>query len=101
MTPALSTDGTPLRRLSEQAKRLPHRPNASTLWRWSKRGIKGVRLETVNIGGVAYCSDGALDQFLKATNEPSSSSSTPRRRSKRECRESVKRAEKILEKAGI
>jgi hypothetical protein len=39
----------------------------STVWRWALRGIRGIRLETVVIGGVRYTSREALDRFIRAT----------------------------------
>ena len=40
--------------LAEAAAKLPRlngtKPHTSTLWRWSTRGVRGVRLETRRIG---------------------------------------------------
>ncbi len=97
--------GETYRRLSEQAKRLPNRPNASTCWRWHRVGVFGIKLEVLRVGGVTMCSDEALDRFLAAINEPRQSrqSSAPVKtpRSAKQRRESVRRAEQILSAAGI
>jgi len=37
--------------LLDAAKQLPGRPHVSTLYRWRIRGVRGVRLETVLVGG--------------------------------------------------
>ena len=55
--------------LREAAKLLPRRRqgrpvHASTLHRWASRGIKGVRLETIRIGGVRCTSPPALQRFF-------------------------------------
>ena len=42
--------------LTEAVQLLPSRPHFSTLWRWYRRGVFGVRLETVVIGGRRYTS---------------------------------------------
>lgn len=44
-----------------------HRPvNVSTLHRWATRGLRGVRLETVQVGGTKCTSREALDRFFAA-----------------------------------
>jgi hypothetical protein len=52
------------------ARRLPSlragRPVApSTLWRWASVGVRGVRLETVCVGGVRCTSVEALQRFIR------------------------------------
>jgi len=41
--------------------------NVSTVWRWAKRGVRGIRLETIMIGGIRYTSVEALQRFFAAT----------------------------------
>ena len=94
------SDGETLRRLAEQAKRLQNRPATSTLWRWANKGIRGIFLETVQIGGVTYCSDEALARFLRAINEQADRAKSAPRSGRERC-DSVKKAEAILAKAGI
>jgi hypothetical protein len=38
----------------------------STKWRWATRGVRGVRLETVRLGGTLYTSYAALSRFSNA-----------------------------------
>lgn len=57
--------------LREAAGRLPRRragrpANVSTLYRWSDRGVRGIRLETIQIGGSRCTSEQALDRFFNA-----------------------------------
>jgi len=59
--------------LTEAAAVLPplrgrKRPSYSTLWRWATKGINGVRLETVKIGGTSFTSREALQRFVAALN---------------------------------
>ncbi len=53
--------------LSEIARLLPpyqgRRLHPSTLWRWSSKGLKGVRLETLRLGGRILCSVEAVTRF--------------------------------------
>ena len=67
--------------LAEAARRLPRlragRPtHPSTLWRWASRGVRGVRLETVRVGGTTATSTEALKRFCAALNgEPAAAPS--------------------------
>jgi hypothetical protein len=59
--------------LAEAARRLPRlragRPVApATLWRWASHGLRGVRLETVRVGGTCCTSVEALQRFFAALN---------------------------------
>ena len=54
--------------LRDVPRLLPPRPNGkrlhiSSVYRWTLRGVKGVRLETVKIGGTAYTSREAIQRF--------------------------------------
>lgn len=56
--------------LSQAAKLLPFRragrpTHASTLWRWATNGIRGVRLETIQVGGTRCTSRQALQRFCE------------------------------------
>ncbi|NLS96312.1 MAG: DUF1580 domain-containing protein [Planctomycetaceae bacterium] len=102
MTVALLANGGKLHRLSEAAKFLPTRPNASTIWRWATKGVRGVRLETVRVGGFHYVSEEALEAFLEATNEPTQPVAPVKQpRTAKQRRESARRAQAILARAGI
>ena len=54
--------------LAEAAKRLPprgrgKRPHVATLYRWAQKGCRGIRLETIRIGGSLCTSLEALQRF--------------------------------------
>lgn len=54
--------------LRDVPRLLPPRPNGkrlhiSAVYRWTLRGIKGIRLETVKVGGSTYTSREALQRF--------------------------------------
>ena len=60
------------------ARRLPAmrmgRPvSPATLWRWSSHGVRGVRLETVKIGGTACTSLEALRRFFARLDDANES----------------------------
>lgn len=44
------------------------RKSLATLHRWRLRGVKGVRLESILIGGLRYTSLEAIDRFIAAQN---------------------------------
>jgi len=49
--------------LATAARLLPRRPHVSTLWRWARKGLKGIRLEYRRVGGRVYTTAEALDRF--------------------------------------
>lgn len=49
-----------------------NRVHPATIYRWVSRGIRGVRLETVRIGGGRYTSIEALHRFIEATSDEAS-----------------------------
>lgn len=89
-----------LRSLSAAANTLPRRPHVSTLWRWAQRGIRGIRLETILIGGRRYTSDEALDRFFTAATAAASGATPPTRTSRQQAR-AVADAERELREDGI
>ncbi len=53
-------------KLSVAARELPDPPHTSTFIRWSSRGIRGIKLRLVRIGGRHYVSRSALKEFFEA-----------------------------------
>ena len=100
--------------LAEAAKKLPRinnkRPAISTLWRWCRKGIRGVKLDYVRVGRNIATSHEAMGRFFVAladADEPLDESKETlliplRRRDKSGQREkSIERAEHRLQEAGI
>ena len=52
--------------LDQAAHSLPGHVAPSTTWRWCRKGIRGIRLESVVIGGKRYTSTEALARFAAA-----------------------------------
>jgi hypothetical protein len=63
--------------LAEAARLLPKAPNPATLWRWRTKGIRGVRLKTVLVGGRRYVSRAALNRFIQAVTAATQQSDGP------------------------
>lgn len=86
--------------LADAAKRLPGRPDVSSLWRWRKRGARGgVKLETIACGERVYTSVEALQRFVAACTTSASSGTTPAPSSRRAAE--IDRAEREAAAAGI
>jgi len=43
------------------------KPHVSTLWRWCLKGCKGVRLESICIGGKRFVTATAIERFVEAS----------------------------------
>jgi len=56
--------------LNEAAKVVPGRPHTATIWRWWRRGVKGVKLETVVVGGRRFTSVEAIQRFIASLSDP-------------------------------
>jgi len=89
---------------SDAAVRLPRRragkkPHVATLYRWAMRGCRGVRLETIRVGGTLCTSVEALQRFCERLSSPGCE---PQPRQTTKARErSIAQAEQELERAGI
>jgi hypothetical protein len=46
------------------------KPNVSTLWRWCMKGCKGVKLDSICIGGKRYVTVSAIARFIEARSLP-------------------------------
>jgi len=52
----------------------------STLYRWANRGLRGVRLETIQVGGTVCTSREALQRFFQRLSTPDEQFSAPTKR---------------------
>lgn len=75
------------------------RPDLSTLHRWATRGVRGVVLETINVGASKCTSAEAAMRFIRRLSgaaQPAPAVRTPHQREKQ-----IRRAEAELAAAGI
>jgi len=70
----------------------------STIYRWAQRGIRGVKLETLRLGGGLVTSVEALQRFAERLSAPEGTEIT---RSQPQRRRDLARAEAELDKVGI
>ncbi len=61
----------PIGRVSEQEQLWPEgrSPHPETIARWARRGCRGVRLETIVLGGRRYSSVEAVERFFIRLSE--------------------------------
>ena len=55
--------------VEKAVKIIPSRPHTGTVIRWSTRGVGGVKLQTVRVGGRRFVSRRALMEFVSALTE--------------------------------
>jgi hypothetical protein len=60
---AIDLEAESILSLTAAAKSLPGRPHISTTIRWYKAGVRGVKLETILLGGKRFTSREALQRF--------------------------------------
>jgi hypothetical protein len=85
----------------QQAPRsIPTRPNLSTLHRWRQRGIRGVTLETILIGGERYTSREALHRFFERSTAAADGIEAPSHPTAARSRQQAE-ARRELQAAGI
>lgn len=73
-----------------------------TPWRWSKRGVNGVVLETFSIGGRRYTTQESFQRFVeRSTVAANCEQVAPAARTSRQREAAISRAEAELAKAGI
>jgi hypothetical protein len=85
---------------SEAARMLPGHVHASTLHRWRLCGVRGLKLETVIVGGRRYTSREAIVRFSAAVTEARDGLPSPVR-TPHQRQQSIARADHELEQAGI
>ncbi|MCK6458105.1 MAG: DUF1580 domain-containing protein [Phycisphaerae bacterium] len=110
---AIDIDRETLVSLTEATKVLPRvngkRPAISTLWRWCRKGLRGVRLEYVRMGRNIATSREALNRFFNAlaAADPAPESTrpdpSPPELMPTSCvrQRMLDEADRILERAGI
>ena len=88
--------------LRDAASSLPRRRrgrkiHVATLYRWSQRGIRGQRLETIQVGGSRCTSLAALPRFFARLSQPEGNRSAPNARRQK----AIEKADAKLDAAGV
>jgi len=84
-------------------RRLPRRPNGKTVhisavYRWIQRGVRGVRLEAIRIGGTAYTSEEALQRFGERQSQVDGTVSAAPEPTTKARRQQIERAHREVER---
>ena len=97
--------------LTDATKTVPvidgKRPHVSTVWRWCRKGVRGVRLEHVRLGHRICTSGEALNRFanrlaeVDTTSVERESGGTPKPRTSAQRQRDIERADAELSAAGI
>ena len=82
--------------LKQAARQLPGNVHLSTLHRWRLRGVKGVKLDTLMLGGRRYTSVEALYRFFERTTRAADGGSAVQRSA-----DVRRRVERQLDEAGL
>lgn len=87
--------------VTQAAKRCPTRPHVATVWRWIRRGCRGVRLETVLVGGKRRTSAEALDRFYAQITSVAGGGSADDSVPTRDRNRAIRSANEYLDRHGI
>ncbi len=79
-------------------RRKGKRPHVATVYRWAQKGCKGVRLETIQVGGTKCTSLEALQRFFEQLTQRDE---TPVPTTPKAGARSVSDAKRTLAEAGI
>ncbi len=64
--PQMNFDSEDLITLAQAGQMIPGKRDPSTIWRWINAGRYGVRLESLEVGGVTYTTRTAIQEFCEA-----------------------------------
>ncbi len=85
-------------------RRAGKKPAVETLYRWSLRGCRGIKLETVQVGATRCTSVEALQRYfdaLTAAADAANTPPTPAPKPSKSRRKEIQAAEKFCANAGI
>jgi hypothetical protein len=87
---------------NQAAQYLPERsrPSAATWWRWWRTGVRGVRLETVLVGGRRYTTKDSVQMFAARLTAAADGAPVPVRSPARRERDIARAERKMQEKLG-
>ncbi len=72
----------------------------ASIYRWAVNGCRGVRLETVQVGGMKVTSTEALERFVERLSNPSETDKADATGERARQRRSSRQRQKAAEKAG-
>jgi Protein of unknown function (DUF1580). len=97
----IDLDREELLSISAAARQCPGRPHVATVWRWAETGVKGIRLETVQVGGRRFTSAEAIRRFIERTTAAAVGPAAEPPRTPAARQRAIAAAKAELAKAGI
>ncbi|HUW30310.1 MAG TPA: DUF1580 domain-containing protein [Planctomycetota bacterium] len=85
-------------------RRRGRKPAFSTVWRWALHGVRGVKLETLRVGGTLCTSREALQRFFDRLSEDGNTAppqQQPFYRTPTQRQRAVEQAERELARMGV
>lgn len=86
--------------VTEAPKYIPGRPSLGSCWRWVLKGVGGIKLESILIGGKRFTSVEAIQRFCDRRTAAADGAPLPPRTPSQRQRE-VTAAERECEEAGL
>ena len=80
---------------------IPGRPHIATVHRWRLRGARGVRLDSILVGGKRFTSTEAIERFIEQTTTAADGVTAPRTETSAAREKRLARVEAELAAAGI
>lgn len=74
---------------------LPNRPSINTIYRWCWKGVRGIKLDSIRVGGRIFTTEEACQRFILA------SSQIPTEQERFAERDAIRRARRFLDVAGV
>lgn len=74
---------------------LPNRPSINTIYRWFWKGVRGIKLDSIRVGGRIFTTKEACDRFIHA------SSRMPTEEERFAERDAIRNARQFLDMSGI
>ena len=86
--------------ISEAPNHIPGHPAQGSVWRWVLKGVGGIKLESILIGGKRFTSEEAIQRFCDRRTAAADGDTLPGQTIRQRERE-IRRAELEAEEAGI
>jgi len=81
--------------VKQARKVLPSRPSINTIYRWFWKGVRGIKLESIRVGGRIFTTKEACERFIHA------SSKRPTEKERFAERDAIHQAQQYLNASGV
>ena len=84
--------------VAEAPNHIPGHPSQASVWRWVLKGVGGIKLESILIGGKRFTSAESIQRFCDRRTAAANGEVTP---TSRQREREIRRAEREATEAGI